>query len=245
VIRFDIRGAVAVLTIDHGRLNILTREMHRQLYLALQRFLRDDNLKVGVLTTPPGTSFSAGDDLKTADAPFGEEPDWEEIVMSMRRSKPMIGAVRGHCVGQGLLYLLLLTELRYATPDAQFGFPEIRRGMGGAGLASRLVQHIPPAIAMHLVLTGELLGATDAANCHLVNAVISADRLMEETLAVADKIALQPLVSLQAELWPGIRQQSLGQQDAVAQASALWDLQRRVVLSDTAEPAPRPTPEDE
>src|SRR6185436_5892370 len=104
----ETRGAVAILTLDNGRLNILTRPMHERLLRLLLQFLRDDALKVAVLTCKPDTSFSAGDDLKTVDDPYGSEPDWEELVMLLPRAKPIVGAVRGHCVGQGLIYLLML-----------------------------------------------------------------------------------------------------------------------------------------
>ena len=132
-----------------------------------------DTLKVAVLTCKPGTSFSAGDDLKTVDEPYGSEPDWEELVMLLPRAKPLIGAVRGHCVGQGLIYLLMLTELRYCTADASFGFPEIRHGMGGASSLTNLARQIPYTVAMQMVLTGEPLAAEAARACHLVNDVVA------------------------------------------------------------------------
>lgn len=226
MIEFETRGSVAILTFANGRLNILTREMHRALHGHLLRFLRDERLKVGVLTCAAGSSFSAGDDLKTVDAPFGDEPDWEEIVMTMPRGKPIVGATRGHCVGQGLIYLLMLTELRYCAPNAAFGFPEIRAGMGGAGIVSQLSRHIPPAIAMHMLLTGESLDARAAAACHMVNDVVPDDQLLEHALAKAARIASHPMLSLQTELWPGARQGDLGRAEAVALASTLWELQR-------------------
>jgi enoyl-CoA hydratase/carnithine racemase len=227
MIEFETRGAVAILTLDNGRLNILTRAMHEQLMRAMLRFLRDDALKVAVLTCKPGTSFSAGDDLKTVDEPFGAEPDWEEFVMLMPRSKPMIAAVRGHCVGQGLIYLLMLTELRYCTPNASFGFPEIRHGMGGASTVTNLARQIPYAIAMHMVLTGEPLAAEAAKACHLVNDVVANEKLLEHAVTVAARIAEHPLSAIKAELWPVGREGQLGRAEAIAHFSTLWDIQRK------------------
>ncbi len=132
MIDYERHEAIAVITLDNGRLNILSRAAHERLHRTLLRFLRDDKLKVAVLTCKTGTSFSAGDDLKEIDLPYGDEPDWAELTMTMLRNKPVIAATRGHCIGQGLVYLLLLTDIRFAAPDARFGFPEISKGMGGA-----------------------------------------------------------------------------------------------------------------
>lgn len=227
MIEFETRGAVAVLTLDNGRLNILTRGMHEQLLRALLRFLRDDALKVAVLTCRPGTSFSAGDDLKTVDDPYGSEPDWEEFVMLMPRAKPMVGAVRGHCLGQGLIYLLMLTELRYCTPDTRFGFPEIRHGMGGASSLTGLMRQIPYTVAMQMVLTGQPLEAKDALAAHLVNEVVDDDRLLERAVDVATRVAEHPLSALKSEMWPVGRDGQLGRAEAIAHFSTLWDLQRK------------------
>ena len=227
MIEFETRGAVAILTLDNGRLNILTRPMHERLLRLLLQFLRDDALKVAVLTCKPDTSFSAGDDLKTVDDPYGSEPDWEELVMLLPRAKPIVGAVRGHCVGQGLIYLLMLTELRYCTPDASFGFPEIKHGMGGASSLTGLARQIPYTVAMQMVLTGEPLAADAAKACHLVNDIVPPDALLDRALAVAARIAEYPLAALKAEMWPVGREGQLGRAEAIAHFSTLWDIQRR------------------
>jgi enoyl-CoA hydratase/carnithine racemase len=232
MIRLDVQGAIGIITVDNGRLNILTREMHAQLYRILLTLCRDDRIKVGVLTCLPNTSFSAGDNLKTVDDPYGDEPDWEELVMTLPRSKPIIGAVRGHCIGQGLVYLLMLMDIRYCTPDSSFGFPEIAQGMGGAGITSQLCRHIPPAIAMHMILTGEPLGADKARECFLVNDIVADETLLARTLEVASKVARQPLIALQTEMWPGTRGTAMGRADLVAQFSALWEQQRRIYRQD-------------
>jgi enoyl-CoA hydratase/carnithine racemase len=65
-------------------------------------------------------------------------PGWEQELMRFRRNKPIIGAVDRYCLGQGLIHLLLLTEIRPATPVAEFDFPEIAYSMGGAGGLNRL-----------------------------------------------------------------------------------------------------------
>jgi enoyl-CoA hydratase/carnithine racemase len=228
VIDYQVHEAIAVITLDNGRLNILSRALHERLYRTLLRFLRDDQLKVAVLTCKPGTSFSAGDDLKEIDLPFGDEPDWAELTMTLLRNKPIVAATRGHCIGQGLIYLLLLTDIRFAAADARFGFPEISKGMGGAAHVSRLATQIPLTVARRMALTGDTLNAEQAAACHLVNEVVPDAELLERALTEARKIAAHPLPAIKAEMSPAGR---LGGRenpwDALALLNELWPLQRR------------------
>lgn len=223
MIHFETQGAVVVITLDNGRLNILTRQMHRLLFQALQRFLRDDGLKVAVLTCKPGSSFSAGDDLKAMDDDPGDDLDWETLVMQVHRTKPVVGAVRGHCLGQGLLYLLLHTDVRYATSDASFGFPEIRHGMGGAALVSQLALQIPQTIAMRMTLTGEPLAADQALACHLVNQVVRPTELLDAAMAVAQTIAKHDLPALRTEMAAAARNRQIGPAESMALTSLLWE----------------------
>lgn len=224
MIDFDIQGAVAVITLRSGRLNILTRQMHQQLYGYFLRFLRDDMLKVAVLTCAVGSSFSAGDDLNEVELDYGSEPDWEELLMQMPRTKPVIGAVRGHCVAQGLVYLLTLTDIRFATADARFGFPEIRYGMSGAVALTRLAQQIPQVVAMRMALTGESIDASKAASIYLVNELVADDALLSVALAEAEKIAQFPLAALRGEMVANARNTGLSQAEAMTLFSQVWDV---------------------
>ena len=174
-------------------MNPFTASMHRQLYEALLDFEADPSLRVGILTGAGDRAFSAGDDIKTPglefDSPLDElldelvpshrvlqsQPEryaWAHDVERMERHKPIIGAVRGWCLGQGLVYLLMLTEIRVASDDAKFGFPEVAYGMGGAGGSTRLGRHIPHVWAMWMLLTGEPIDAAEALRINLVNRVV-------------------------------------------------------------------------
>ncbi|ESQ83196.1 hypothetical protein ABENE_20455 [Asticcacaulis benevestitus DSM 16100 = ATCC BAA-896] len=220
---FEKRDGVAILTLENGRLNIFTREQHERLYRALLRFLRDDDLKVAILTSAPGQSFSAGDDLKTVDEPFGDAPDWSELTTLMPRNKPIIAGVRGYCLGQGVAHLLRLTDIRYASPDALFGLPEIKYGMGGGGSISGLSQQVPSVIAMHMALTGEPISAKVAADCHLINGVVEDEALLSTCLEVAQKIAAHPLDAIKTELSPAVRATASSAYLAMSQLTDIWD----------------------
>jgi len=204
-VTFEVRERIALIRVSGSRLNIYQRKSHEQLCRAMLRFLRDDQLHVAVMTSGPGESWSAGDDIREFDQPFGDEPDWAEVLALTPRDKPVVAAVRGYCLGQGLGNLLKLTDLRYATPDAIFGFPEIKFGVGGAGDASGLTRTMPASLARYLCLTGENIDAETALRHHLINEVVSDADLEARALAVAAKIASHPLPALRAEMSPVAR----------------------------------------
>jgi hypothetical protein len=99
-------------------------------------------------------------------------------VLALERFKPIIGAVNGWCLGQGMIYLLSLTDIRIASTNAKFGFPEVAYGMGGAGGTSRLGLQLPHTVAMWMLLTGEAMEAEEALSHRLVNKVVAPDALM-------------------------------------------------------------------
>jgi enoyl-CoA hydratase/carnithine racemase len=243
---YEKSGPVATFTIDNGKVNVFTPAMHKQLFDALKDFLADPDLHVGILAGTEGRSFCAGDDIKT---PLPEltphealaahlsphiherdkgltRPGWEQDVMRLRRNKPIIGAVDRYCLGQGLIYLLMLTDIRLATPEAEFGFPEIAYGMGGAGGLTRLGRHIPHALAMEMLLLGERVGAQKAREVHLVNRIVPREVLMSEARTVASTIANHPPVAVQVEMEAYARGMDMSAEQAADYAGALFRFQR-------------------
>ena len=239
-------GAVLTITIENGRLGILTPAMHQQLFGALQNFLADPSLHAAVLTGAPGCSFCAGDDIKAPlpeltphEAlqahlfPHGHEarkgltrPGWEQDVMRLRRLKPIVGAVDGYCLGQGLIYLLLLTDIRLAAPEAQFGFPEVAYGMGGAGGMTRLGRHVPHAVAMEMLLLGERVTAARAREVGLVNRIADPGALLAEAQAVAARIAAHPPTAVALEMDAYARGMDMPAEQAMDYAATLFRFQR-------------------
>lgn len=245
-IRTETDGAVRTILIDNGRLSILTPALHQALFGELTAFLADPALRVAVLAGAPGCSFCAGDDIKTplpaltpAEAlsahllPHAHEgrtgltrPGWEQDVMRLRRAKPVVAAVDGYCLGQGLIYLLLLTDLRLATPRAEFGFPEIAYGMGGAGGMTRLGRHVPHAVAMEMLLLGERMGAERAREVGLVNRVVPPDELFPAARAMAARVAAHPPEAVALELDAYNRAMDMPREQAADYAGALFRFQR-------------------
>jgi len=212
-IEYERNGAVGYFTIRNGSVNPMTPAMHKELYHAMIEFLADDEVRVGIMQGAGDRAFSAGDDIKSPyakfDTPMDElqhylspkhrvqagEPDtfmWSRDVLALDRFKPIVAAVRGYCFGQGMIYLSQLTDIRVASEDAKFGFPEIAYGMGGAGGSTRLSRFIPHTVAMEMVLTGDPLSAQDALRANLVNAVVSSDKVLERAEEYARRIARHP-----------------------------------------------------
>jgi enoyl-CoA hydratase/carnithine racemase len=238
-------GPIATFTIRNGKVNPLTGEMHRQLHEALVDFLADAELRVGILTGAGERAFSAGDDVRSEEpvpddpaadllrtlstahvAGRTDSPSWAEDVLRLERTKPVIGAVRGWCIGRGLQYLLRLTDIRIATPDAKFGLPEIAYGMGGLAGAMQLSRRLPATTAWEMALTGEPIDAVEALRVHLLNRIVAPGELMDEARRIAASIARHPALAVRVEMEALQRAEDLSAADAQAFAMHLYRLQR-------------------
>lgn len=250
MLRYEKDGHIATITIDNPPLNIFTPKMHKRLFEILQEFNADTDIRCGILTGAGDRSFCAGDDIKTErprrtrlevverylapsnafDTP--EYPGWENEVMTLPRYKPIVAAVNGHCLGQGFIYLNILSDIRYASTDAQFGMPEIAYGMGGAGGVLSLGKLIPHVAAMELLLLGEKISADKAEQLFLINAVVDPNRLMETALAAAERIATHPPLGIRIEMESYQRGLDLGRADSMAMAGHMYRLARSVQTTD-------------
>ncbi len=244
-------GSIATFTIANGKVNPITPAMHREMALAMADFLADPGLRVGILTGAGERAFSAGDDIKSEDASSGSaaedllgalgtppadpaDPsppgyDFADAVLRMERTKPVIGAVRGWCLGRGLFYLLRLSDIRVCAPDARFGLPEIAYGMGGIGGTMRLARYLPATAAFELALTGEPIGAHDALRLGLVNRIVEAGSLMEEAHRLAGLIARHPPLAVRTEMEAMRRAEDLDADDAYTLGMSLYRQQRLAI----------------
>ncbi|MGE0715467.1 MAG: enoyl-CoA hydratase/isomerase family protein [Alphaproteobacteria bacterium] len=244
---YEKKGHVAYFTIRNGSVNPTTPAIHKQLYNAMLDFLADDDIRVGIMTGAGDRAFCAGDDIKTRYQTFATpaeelaaylspkhrvaegEPQsfaWSRDVLGIERFKPIIGAVKGYCLGQGMIYLLHLTDIRIASEDAQFGFPEIAYGMGGAGGSSRLSRHLPHTRAMWMLLTGDPMPAADALRYDLVNKVVPAKDVMAEAETVAASIARHPPLAVRIEMEAYYRAVDQTKAEALANTKNLYRMQR-------------------
>jgi enoyl-CoA hydratase len=193
-IKTEQKGRVGLITLNRPKqLNALNPQLMQELGQALQAFDGDDGIGAIVITGNE-KAFAAGADIGVMkdysymDAFMADyiTRDWEHI---RRIRKPVIAAVAGYALGGGN-ELALMCDIVIAADNARFGQPEVNLGvMPGAGGTQRLPRAVGKAKAMDLCLTARMMDAQEAERSGLVSRVVPLDKLMEEALAVADKIA--------------------------------------------------------
>ncbi len=199
-------GHTLVITINRPQArNAVNAAVHLGLGDALEQADHDPEIRVVILTGAGDKAFCAGADLVALSR--GERlapPDPVKAAWGFAGfvkhpiSKPVIAAVNGFALGGGT-ELALASDLVVAADSAQFGLPEVKRGiMAAAGGAFRLAQQLPPKIAMEYLLTGEPFSVQKALELGLVNRVVPYADLMAEAHALAEKIAVNAPLSVQA-----------------------------------------------
>jgi len=205
-IQFETRGHVAVLTLTRpDKLNAMPELTDGEAFAAVcDRIGGDQGIRCAVITGA-GRAFSAGGDVKAMQAraelfaggATAIRERYRRIVHRVVRAVyelpvPLVAAVNGPAVGLGC-DLAGLADIRLASDRARFGVPFLKLGIipgdGGAWLLPRTIGY---ARAAELLFTGELIDAETAAAWGLVNRVVAHDRLMDEALELAGRIAAQP-----------------------------------------------------
>jgi crotonobetainyl-CoA hydratase len=198
---------------------------------ALAEAERDPEIRVVIVTGAGDQSFCAGADLKAisrGEAILPEDPvqaAWGFAgIVTHHICKPIIAAVNGTALGGGT-ELALACDLVVAVEDASFGLPEVKRGLlAGAGGVFRLPRQIPQKIAMEFMLTGNPFTAQRALELGLVNRVVPREKLMEAAFELAEQIAANAPLSVQAS-----KQAALGIDAGTIKAEATdWERSRRL-----------------
>ncbi|HEY5061643.1 MAG TPA: enoyl-CoA hydratase-related protein [Gemmatimonadaceae bacterium] len=198
-------GHVAVLTLNRPeRLNALDGDHYAALADAWKDVRDDSTIRAAVVTGSGDRSFSVGADLKSFIPDVQELGEFwltqqgQLLNRGLEVWKPIVAAVNGYCLGGGLT-LLLATDVRVAASHATFGLPEVKRGLIPAnGGTQRLVQQIPFARAMEMLLTGESIDAATALDWGLVNRVVAKEELVDVALDCARRIAANAPLAVQS-----------------------------------------------
>ncbi|TAJ73644.1 MAG: enoyl-CoA hydratase [Phenylobacterium sp.] len=176
-------------------LNALNSQLLGELSAALDAAEADEAVKCVVLTGSE-KAFAAGADIKEmSDKSYAQMFATDFFGSAGRRleqfRKPIIAAVAGYALGGGC-ELAMLCDFIIAAETAKFGQPEINLGvMPGIGGTQRLPRAVGKAKAMDMVLTARMMDAAEAERAGLVSRVVPADKLLDEALAAAAKIAAQ------------------------------------------------------
>ncbi|GAB2896832.1 crotonase/enoyl-CoA hydratase family protein [Paralcaligenes sp. KSB-10] len=192
LVRVEVVDRILIITVNRPEArNAINYETAQELAVAFDRLDQDKDIVLGILTGA-GNTFSAGMDLK-AFAGSGQRPLIEGRgfagLCERPPQKPMIAAVEGYALAGGC-EMVLACDLVVAASNANFGLPEVKRGLvPGAGGMLRLPQRIPHHIAMEVILTGGMLPAQRAYEHGLVNRLVEPGQALEGALALARLIA--------------------------------------------------------
>ncbi len=198
-------GGIAWLTLNRpGVLNALNLAARDELWSALQALRDDPDVRVAVICGAGDKAFSAGADISE----FGTAPSYIEArrarqdrdvwALMLSITKPIIAAIHGYAYGAGC-EMALFCDFRIASDDARFALPEVSLGyIPSAGGTQLLPRTVPPGIAREMILTGEPIDAQRALAIGLVHRVVTRERLHDEALALATRLASQPAAALQA-----------------------------------------------
>lgn len=184
-------GAVLIVTINRPAMrNAIDRATSEHIARAMDELDADPALTLGILTGAGG-HFCAGMDLKAFLRGERVELPGRGLagICETPPRKPLIAAVEGYALAGGC-EMALACDLLVAADNAQFGIPEVKRGLiAGSGGLIRLPQRIPRQIALEYALTGALMPATQARQWGLVNRLTAPGEALQGALALARTIA--------------------------------------------------------
>jgi enoyl-CoA hydratase len=201
------KGAIAYVTMNRPKvLNALSKRAITDLKAAFEE-ARDDSAIRGVIFTGAGDkAFIAGADINevAADTPVEaqEKTKRGQAVMDLIENlgKPVIAAVNGFALGGGCESALACT-IRLASENARFGLPEVKLGiMPGYGGTQRLPRLVGKGVALHLILTGEMISAQEAHRIGLVNEVVPNAELIGRAEAILNQIGANAPLSVKFAL---------------------------------------------
>jgi enoyl-CoA hydratase/carnithine racemase len=219
-------GHVVTLTMNRPQArNAFSAEMLGRMLDAWQMIDDDPDVRVAILTGAGG-HFCAGADLKTM---FSNDPTdewaqrfstdadlaWKALLRHHRLTKPLIASVEGYAIAGGT-EILQATDIRIAGESATFGIAEVTRGLFPLGGSTvRLRRQIPYAKAMDILLTGRFVPAREAEEMGLISRVVPDGEALDEARSVAEVIARNAPLAVQAVKRSVQETDGLSEQDAL------------------------------
>ncbi|HZR80545.1 MAG TPA: enoyl-CoA hydratase/isomerase family protein [Candidatus Binatia bacterium] len=209
----EIDGPVATVSLNRpDRLNAWSWEMGMELHRRMEEVAANGDVRV-VILRGNGRAFCAGIDLKpdVSARIVGRSPA-EKVLNyyhryrgSHRRTRfieeipqPIIVALHGYCLGAGF-EIAMLADIRIAAEATVFGCPEARIGVAiDCGLDMRLAEEVGPAWAKWMAFSGRRFDAAKAQQIGLLQEVHPADQLFAEARKLADEIAANAPLAVQA-----------------------------------------------
>jgi enoyl-CoA hydratase/carnithine racemase len=202
-VALQVEDGVGTIRLDRPKMNAINEQLHLEVRAAAMEAERRDEVRAVVLYGGERV-FAAGADIKAMSQLDGKSMvAWgRELTTSFthvaRLPKPVIAAVTGYALGGGY-ELALCADFRVLGASAKIGQPEIQLGViPGAGGTQRLARLVGPAKAKDLVFTGRHVGAEEALELGLADAVVPDDEVYATAMAMARKFAAGPPRALAA-----------------------------------------------
>mgnify|MGYP001169019330 CR=1 FL=1 len=218
---YEIKDGIAYITLNRPeKLNAINPEMRQILWDSFQDVKNNPGVRCAIVTGR-GRAFSTGHDLVAmANARANEGPSTGDLyVVQSNIWKPIIAAINGVCLAQGC-GIALGSDIRIASSEAQFGWPQAKRGLSSVSGPALLAQVLPKNIAFEILFTGDFIDAERAKELMLVNHVVAPEEVMTRAEEIARKITANAPLSIAA-----IKETSL--------LGADMGLEQRVVFAQT------------
>ena len=233
---------IALITINRPeRLNAMDAEHYQALSRAWCTVRDDSAIRVAIVTGAGERSFTTGADIKSfLTAPPGLSEMWltqrdQLLNRGLEVWKPVVAAVNGYCLGGGVT-LLLATDIRIAASHATFSLAEVKRGVIPAnGGTQRVLDQLPYAVAMEMLLTGEGIDALAAERWGLVNKVVAQADLLETAYVYARRIAANAPLAVQAAKELAVRSRDMDLTTGLRMEAVL---NRMLMLTEDAKEGP-------
>ena len=203
----SVTDGVGIVTFNNPeKRNAMSIEMWEGLGAALIELREDDAVRVVILTGAGNKAFMSGADISQfeknrrdakANEEYNRKSDAQRALLA-DYPKPTISCIRGFCLGGGM-QVAMLTDIRFAAEDSQFGIPAAKLGIayGFEGLR-HLVSLVGPSWARLILYTGMRIDSAEALRIGLVDRVMPNDKLWDETLETARTISGNAPLAIQA-----------------------------------------------
>jgi enoyl-CoA hydratase/carnithine racemase len=200
----SVEDGIAVLTLNRPEaLNSINRQMRMELLELFPQLDMDPKVKVVVITGAGDKAFCTGADLKERSSRSTEEMVYDRHYLTAKSTsalsnvtKPVIAAIKGYCMAGGF-EMVLQCDISICSDNAIFSLPEVTHGFfPGGGACQRLPRLVGYQMARELILTGRRWDASEAKELGLVNKVVPLDKVMDEAMAMARKIASYPSIGV-------------------------------------------------
>jgi enoyl-CoA hydratase/carnithine racemase len=235
---YEVRDGIALLTINRPEArNALNRAARDAFGAACDSFAANQQAKVLIITGAGEQAFCAGADLKEmADSQMRIPPKnlFVEFNRTLKTDKPIIAAVNGHAFAGGFR-IAQMVDLVVSADHATYAITEPKVGRG-APWASPLAWLVGPRIALELLTTAQPLSAQRMYDLGFVNRMVPYGDLLQEADSMARAIADNAPLSVRAGKRMVYDSASLGWEEGLDHADALWE---HVYLSDDGQEGPR------